>query len=208
MSKKEKQLPYIRSEFHAIVPLSIDDVMERLATLADKQTQIKFDTYLNEDIRDFELRRQKISIKGRLQRWQGTETRLDANISQPFLDEDSSRMLILILLLIILGFGLNSTVVKNLEVFSPAISILIPSILMIIFLINKLRNPISSDMRNSIAVEDFLQDITKCLIQNNSTQLTEFDGSEDALTQLLETRNQSLRIGSDGELQNIKRPSR
>jgi len=82
MAKTKKHLSQLQSELHAITPLTLELVAQRLQEIQNKRLQIDFQP-LDSDTLLFKVqyyrRRGKVtaSAMGRLLRWQGTQTRVD-----------------------------------------------------------------------------------------------------------------------------------
>lgn len=214
MSKKKKQFATLKSELHTISTLPLETVQARLYELESETVSVSI-IAIDPDYMSLKVTHQgqeffkKAEVTGRLLRWEGTYTRMDVN-SRTFahlewLDQfgDFVQMIGVALLVSPICFSLGMLIANG------SLSILIGIVLSFIAsraIINNLA-PINFAKQQRYqafkAVDKLMQGIADKLVEDvvDSTPMLEFDGSEDALTHLLQQEKfKHFHISDDGEL--------
>lgn len=215
-NKKKKQLLDLKSELHAISPLALEVVIDRLDHLRSSNTGLEVE-FVSENAVNFRLWRRNTQFTnaeaaGTLRRWQGTETRADVDSKATILGEcidwviqfaKLTGLIVLFLLSLSLMFLWLFWQVIPLEVF---FIIVVPIASLLGY---RTYNYIGSgsifDKQRYQAfreVDTLMQSIADVLTKGDDEKLLEFDGTEDALSRLLTQRDEGMKatMGSDGEM--------
>lgn len=216
MYKKKKQLERFKSELHTITSMPLETVEARLYELDDESDEIQVQTqYLDQDHMMFCMiyhnsKNSKIAeIIGKLSRWEGTFTRVDAD-SRRFTSLESLDLLlnslriigIIILLYPACGIMGQLMFAENAANFFGLVVAL-----MIGFASTRYLAPIdlSRDQRYTAykVVDSMMQGIADKLTEDRpgAQPGLEFDGSQDSLAHLLrQEKFRHFAVGDDGEL--------
>jgi hypothetical protein len=210
-NKKKKALTQYKSELHAISPLPLDVIGERLERIGDKQVAVQLqlvdDDTLAFDMQHIRAERMNAQVFGTVQRWQGTYSRLDADSTfhVPLLWLNYVFTVGLFLVLIAASLGLWFFLFGGFYYSFPWEIALPVSILMAVGGMRVMPSIelFRSEQYQALKDVDFMmQEIANALSDSmpDAQPVLEFDGSEDALALLLNTYPKQVRIGNDGEL--------
>lgn len=202
MSQKKKALPIVSSELHTISPLPIEMVAERIASLH----YTGFPTHIEDD-GSFLIRNQnseKAMLIGRLMRWNGTFTRVDASVKKQSLSLRDWALFILPLIgfmigLLLVFFGIQDAMSMLVVMFFfwPV------ALIALVLIAAGMHIARRGDLKSQKAVDEMMQALADKLCKNLPTEeaALEFDGSELSLELLLSNEKyKAFRMDSDGEL--------
>lgn len=214
MSKKKKQLASFKSELHTISPIPLEIIEARLHELESEIVDVET-SYLDQDHIKLTITHQgssffkKAEITGRLTRWEGTHTRLDAN-SRSFahlewVDQFASLIRIIgiaVLLFPICGSISMFTLGEGLG-FMIAMFFSFLGSMAIIRQLKPLDLAKKQRYQSLKAADKLMQGIADTMTEGlaDDMSMLEFDGSEDSLSLLLQQEKfKHFRVGEDGEL--------
>lgn len=205
MSKTKQPRRPVRTDLHAISPLPIDFIHQRLDVLRKRGLDMQF-VVMNEDEVWFQMKHPKMRsvATGTLRRWEGTNTRIDANTAlqvPPVWIEWVAQLAVIGFLT--LWFG-GCTVASGFVSFiTCAGSVMVATAISLLMPISKFFERFR--LRALQDAEKQMNIIAHILTHNlpeGSAPLLEFDGSEDTLNRLLtQQRDSRGQFGSDGEAQ-------
>lgn len=218
MSSKGKYFSTMESELHCISILPIDVIWQRLEELQNGYFEVSI-TKISEDDAVFTIQsigNKHRKLAGSLLRWNGTFTRIEANIvKKSVFDLSESDILLKLfggLASILVVIGLIAFI--NAQVYAwflwlfliAGLAVLIPFFSPILFLAYKYIMTNSKQMQQSErkSNDKMLQAVADKLTEglNEVDSLLEFDGTESSLANLLKRENyKQFRVSEDGEIE-------
>ncbi|MDQ7026679.1 MAG: hypothetical protein Q9P01_07890 [Anaerolineae bacterium] len=209
-SKKKKTFTDYQSELHAISPLPLDVLDERLQKMRGKRVTVQIQR-IDPDRLAFEIqhrrdRRINAQVYGTLQRWQGTYSRLDADSQVHVFGQWLNYALMIgqLIVFTVLSLGFWAFMFIWSATFPWGFALPV-SILIAIAMMYKLPQVDLFREEHYCALKDvdyLMQEVADTLTDNmpDAQPMLEFDGSDDALALLLSRHPIQGHVGNDGEL--------
>jgi hypothetical protein len=208
MTLKTKELPNFKTEIHMISPLPLELIILRIESFKTFVVSIKS---ISPDESDFELESvypKKLKLKGKLLRWNGAFTRLDANCTSQSAIEGLKFVLPFACLMLLIVFLLNGWNSLGALLASPVTFCVIPFMLVPFAIIilplilgTSFAFSTTGDDESQTAIAKMLENFVDRLSES-SDEILEFDGSELSLEMLLqEEKYKHFSIADDGEVE-------
>jgi hypothetical protein len=210
--KKKKSLQAFKSEIHAIVPMDIEVIHRRLHQIKDKQIEVSTRRTSSETVAFIIQHRSgsrvNSEISGTLRRWQGTQTRLDAD-SRSYVPGEWINYVVYIICVLCLTWVFTIVMQGFLTLFVGISQWFMSLALSLVGAVALMHYSITVDLfrekhyQAAKDIDHLFQELADTLTGAlpDELRLLEFDGSEDALARLLKHETQTnIQVGSDGEL--------
>ena len=210
---KHKTVSTYKSELHAVSQLPMEIFREQLQRIEDKQVHVITRQFDN-DVIDFEIKHRRdghinAEIYGTIRRWQGTHSRIDADsrlhIPGVWLNVVVTLGLWLLICATIFGFWMSFAAISpNMGrglgiIVSVAISGFIINYLPDIDYFRDKTHQARKDV--DYLMQEIADAIDKPATTGHDLSFVEFDGSDDALTRLLQQYPDTIHVGDDGEIE-------